>query len=1141
MTNDSNSRSIAPLEQLRRIGASRRVRRLAIGLVAAFALLGLFGFLAGPPIARHFLVDTLSQRLHRPVSLGEVSINPYAMTVRVTDFRIGTRDKAEGETAGFDELFLNVSLASLFRAAPVVEEFRLVGPRVHLVHEAPGRYNVSDLLDEWLKPSDSPPPRFSVNNITVTNGRFEFDDRPVARKHVVSNIKLALPFISNLAYQANNFTEPAFSANVNGAPFELTGRSKPFGDVKEAELKLELDRFNLAPYLVYSPVALPFSVTSGQLDTDIGIVFRNDGKQPASLAIAGKAAVKDLKLFDQGGAPLLAIGQIDIPIAGVEPLGNRYRFGEIRIDGLDASVRVDNTGALNWLAIAGKLSGSGKAEPPPAAKRAPVEWSVEGIRVGKSTVHWLDETQRQPLAANVTGIEIGVGKVDGQFSQPVSLDAAWSLDAAPYAAAERFEIKGARIDVPARKAALGEFALRGLKLAATRLADGSIATLLPPRLQPVPVAKATREAAADGGAPWTVSLAKAEMTDASLRFDDRAMTPMATQAVDIGRLTITDFSTAAGASANVELAATLNKKGVLQASGQVQVEPAAAKLKFDLRGLELLPLQRYFGEKLNLTVTRGQVASRGELALNRNTEGGFAGGFRGQITIGNFHSVDKANSEDFLTWKSFHIDKMDLKLQPFALAIGEVALSDFFANLYVSPEGKLNLMQIVRKDDAPGEPGEPKPQPTEASPPAAPPDSSTDNPADKAAAAPVKTEKKPPPPIRIDQVTLQGGTVNIDDHFIQPNYSAHLTEIGGRVAGLSSEAGSTADLDLRGAYDGAPVTIAGKLNPLATLPSLDLKAEVRGIEMTPLSPYAGKYAGYAIDKGKLSLFLTYRIADNKLQADNRIFLDQLTFGEKIESPSATKLPVLLAVALLKNRRGEIDINLPISGSLDDPKFSVGGIIVQVIVNVITKAITAPFALLGSLFGGGVELSHADFAAGHATLGEASIKRLEALAKALDDRPALKLEITGRVDPEKDREGLRQATLEHKVKAQKLARLVKAGKEAGSVDEVTVEDKEYLPLLEQAYKQEKFPKPRNFVGLAKSLPREEMEKLMLANAPASDDDLRELANDRAKAVADWLAGPGKIPRERIFLLPPKIADDGSGPKDAPLNRAEFSLK
>lgn len=1112
-----------------------RFRSVAIGLATFLVLFGIFGYFAGPPIARSLLTDVLTKRLHRPVTLGEININPYAMTVRIADLRIG--DTAGGEAAGFDELFVDLDITSIFRAAPVIEEFRLVGPRVHLVHEAPGKYNISDLLDEWLKPGDSPAPmpRFSVNNIRIIGGRIDFEDRPVSSQHAVTDINLALPFISNLAHQANIFTEPAFSANINGAPLELAGQTKPFGEVKESEFKLELDHFDLTRYLVYSPVSLPFTVTGALLDTDLALSFRNDGKNPAALAISGRVGIHDVNLVESGERPLLKLGKLEIPVTGVEPLNAVYRFGGIRLEGLETFVRVDRDGNLNWLAMAARLRGE-DGQSATNAKKAPVTWSVDGLQVSQSAIHWQDDSLPQSIVAHITGIDVTVGKANDRLADLIPVDVAWSVDAAPHAAADRIEIKDARIDLARNRVDVAGFAAHGIRLVMVRQADGGLAGLRLPVLKSDAAGKSDGQTKVSaGGTPWIIALGKAELADARLRFEDKSVGPATTQVVELAKLTLEEFSTETKAPpAKLSVAARVNGKGELQAGGTVQVVPLAARLKLDLRGLELLPLQPYFGEKLNLTITKGQVATKGDLELIKAAEGGFGGGYRGQISVGNFHSVDKVNSADFLTWKSFHMDKLDLKTQPFALAIGQVALTDFYANLYVSPEGKLNLMQIVRKEERTetnaGNTEQPSPAP------------SPDKPAVPIAeGAPAKAEKAPQPPIRIDQVTLQGGTVNIDDEFIKPNYSAHLTEIGGRITGLSSEAGSTADLDLRGSYDGAPVAIAGKLNPLAALPSLDIKAEVRGVEMTPLSPYAGKYAGYAIDKGKLSLFLTYKIANNKLQADNRVFLDQLTFGEKVESADAIKLPVTLAVALLKNRRGEIDINLPIAGSLDDPQFSVGGIIVQVIVNLVTKAITAPFALLGSLFGGGEELSYADFSTGRASLTEATAKKLESLAKALDDRPELKLEITGRVDPEKDREGLRQAALEHKVKAQKLAQLVKAGKEAGSVDDVAVDDKEYLPLLEQAYKQEKFPKPRNVIGLTKSLPREEMEKLMFANAPASDDDLRELAKQRAKSVADWLAGTGKIPRERIFLLPPKLAVDDSGPKEAPLSRADFSLK
>jgi hypothetical protein len=236
----------------------------------------------------------------------------------------------------------------------------------------------------------------------------------------------------------------------------------------------------------------------------------------------------------------------------------------------------------------------------------------------------------------------------------------------------------------------------------------------------------------------------------------------------------------------------------------------------------------------------------------------------------------------------------------------------------------------------------------------------------------------------------------------------------------------------------------------------------------------------------------------------------------------------------------IDINLPISGTLDDPEFSLGGIVVKVIVNLLVKVITSPFALLGSIFGGGEELAYLEFAPGSAAITAGSVKKLESVAKALTDRPALKMEIAGRVDPGTDKEGLRQAMLERKVKGQKLKAMLASGEKAPSLAELTVGSGEYEKYLAAAYGEEKFPKPRNVVGLVKSLPVPEMEKLMLTHAEVSDEDIRQLAEQRAEAARNWLLAEGKIPAERVFLLAPKLSAEGIKDKGKP-TRVDFSLK
>jgi hypothetical protein len=259
----------------------------------------------------------------------------------------------------------------------------------------------------------------------------------------------------------------------------------------------------------------------------------------------------------------------------------------------------------------------------------------------------------------------------------------------------------------------------------------------------------------------------------------------------------------------------------------------------------------------------------------------------------------------------------------------------------------------------------------------------------------------------------------------------------------------------------------------------------------------------------------------------------------VESPTATKLPVLLAVALLKDRNGVIDVNLPIGGSLDDPQFSVGGIIFRIILNIITKAVTSPFTLLSSAFGKGEELSYIEFDYGRSRLTQSAETRLKTLVTALENRPALKLEITGRVDLVNDLEGLKRLSVERKVKAQKMKELVAKGAAPQSVDDVQIPSEEYARFLWAAYKQEDFPRERNLIGLVKQLPVPEMEKLMLQHTQITDADLRELANRRAQAVRDYLLSSGKTGAERFFLVAGAVTKEEKDKGKA--SRVDFSLR
>jgi hypothetical protein len=397
------------------------------------------------------------------------------------------------------------------------------------------------------------------------------------------------------------------------------------------------------------------------------------------------------------------------------------------------------------------------------------------------------------------------------------------------------------------------------------------------------------------------------------------------------------------------------------------------------------------------------------------------------------------------------------------------------------------------------------------------------------------SQKSPAAVIHFGPVSLTGGRVDFTDRFIKPNYSARLSELAGKLSAFSSVEPNgqmqLADLELRGRAEGtASLEILGKVNPLAQPVALDIAGHVRDLELAPLSTYSVRYAGYGIERGKLSMDVAYKVQpDGQLTADNQLVLNQLKFGDEVPG-APNSLPVKLAVALLADRYGVIDINLPVSGSLNDPQFRLAPIVFKLIVNLVVKAITAPFSLLANAFGGGGdELSMVSFVPGSAVLTSEAKAGPNKVAQALKDRPGLKMTVVGTASLDVERDAFKHEQLQALVQAEKR----RAAPDGAQVD--TVSAQEYPALLKAVYKRANFPKPRNLIGMVKDLPEPEMQALLLANLGVSEAAMQELAVQRGVTVRDYLASL-KLPLDRLFLGAAKAV-----PPEAKWRpRAELSL-
>ncbi|OPZ24091.1 MAG: hypothetical protein BWZ02_02966 [Lentisphaerae bacterium ADurb.BinA184] len=488
-------------------------------------------------------------------------------------------------------------------------------------------------------------------------------------------------------------------------------------------------------------------------------------------------------------------------------------------------------------------------------------------------------------------------------------------------------------------------------------------------------------------------------------------------------------------------------------------------------------------------------------------------GFAGDVRLAPFASVDPIYREPFLKWEALAVTGLDAKVaDAVAVTIPEVSLTAPAFAIIIGEDKAVNLTAVLKTE-------KPAPAAQDAPPPDAPPPAG------------------PPPAIALETVRVTDGAFSFLDRSIKPNYAVELSEMAATVSGLAPGGDRTAAIAFQAVLDRqAAVNIAAKVRPDAdrTRLFLDTTVGCRGIELPAFTPYSGKYIGYAIEKGKLNLDLTYRIDQGKLAAQNRILFDQFTLGDKSDSPDAPDLPIKLAIALLTDRNAQIKLDVPLQGNLADPEFRILPLVVQVLTNIIVKAATAPFAMLGALAGSDAQLDVVLFAPGQAGLSEPESAKLTLLAQALYDRPALNLEIAGSYDSEADRAALQDARLDREIKAAKI-RAVGGG--ADSTAEVTVTAEEMPTYLSTLYEAAVAANP----ALRSPQPQPGLEEMRQAARQAlavSDEELKLLAGERARRVSEFLAATGKVESGRLFVTeaaPPAAGGDG------PLAAARLAIK
>ena len=1005
---------------------SRLLWALAVPLLLV-GLYALLGFKVAPNLARDQAIGFVREHYGRELTVGAIAIHPFKLQAEVRDLAL---PDADGQPMlGFERLFVDFEVASLWNRAFTFREVTIEAPLLRAVLRPGGALNLGDLaLPEDPEAADEPLPALWIHKLAVDRGNVEFMNqmraRPVTR------------FFRDVGFGLQDFrTTP------EGGEFNLSARSP------EEETFDWKGRFALEPV-----IASEGEIRFGALRAvGIGEFLGDDLPFALTRGLVNIAGTYRLALGEQT--------ELDLELPSIE-----FADLALRARGVDT----------DWVTI------------------------------------------------------------------PTLL------------------VAGTRVAMPAQTVTVDKVALDALQAEAWMAADGSInleqlfapaAPDPPATASPSPAPPAAAPAAASDEPDWTVTVGGVELTNAVIAFEDRAAEPVKKFDLAPVNLRLSDVSLDLAQPLPVKLDAMINGHARFEAAGTLTPEPLAAELDIRLAKARMQILQPYVLPLADLTITGGELDVAGKVTLAPPERDGPEIAFAGEASITRFSSVDNALEEDFVNFEQVQLQKLAYSMAPDALSIDRVLVLRPYARVIVSQEQIVNLAAVLDPEGSQAALAERR---------AAAAAEAARSPADrkrlereqkaaeKAAARARKAGKAPPPPtptavaaapetfpIRVREVRIEDGRMNFSDYFVEPDFSADVQALGGTITGVSSAADSRAQVKLAGSLDEfSPVAIEGELQPFAFDRHTDLQMTFENIALPIFNPYSGPVAGYNIAKGKLTTRLHYRIEDRKLDAQHNIRIDQLEWGEANSTQGEATLPVKLATSLLKDRDGVIKLDVPVGGTLDDPTFRVGPIIWQVIKNILVKAVTAPFALLGSLFAGAEEAQFVDFAPGEAALDPATAERLDALAKSLAERPELKLDVPIGAVPDIDRPALTERAYQAALAAAVASRKSKdAQSDSPTPAFETLEPNQRIAVLtalvtQQTGAEPVLPEPaeppegtsrEEAKALRQAATLEFLEQAARAGVVVQDSALEQLGEERASSVEKALLGGGALEPTRVFKV------------------------
>ena len=1121
---------------------------ITVGLLIIYTL---GGFFLAPYLVRHYVPEIAQDLLQREAHIGKVRFNPFLFTLEASDFELTEPD---GTPIGaFKRLLVDFELSSLFRWAWTFRQITLDEPLVNLVIGTDGALNLAKLVakgPDQAEESDARPPRLLLQNIEVSGGAIDIIDRRQSSPATLAfrPLDIRLTDISTLPDRKGPYTLVA--TTPDGESINWTGEISlhPFRSTGN----LTLDNIRVASLWEFIRDSVAIDPPSGTLHFNTAYALDLSGPSP-QLTLDGVATRLDELSLRLSGAevPFFTSKKLAVSATRFDLSTRQLEIGKLSLNGGDVYVAVDQEGNLNLQRIVRQTTGDGtrlqrtiqKSEPKASNGREEGSWTVKvgAVDITETALTYQDSSRTPGLDAGLGDITVTLSaevvaaaaetrvRLNG-ISVAVKKMHAGLLDSPePAVRVDRLALEDGVFDLGQRLLTLSRVGFDGGHVDVVREAGGEInltQLLAPP--QSGAVRRGSEEAAVKGK-PWRYAVKTIELSGITTALYDRTVKAdgplLSLNPLDVS-LTDVDGKSPMGFKADIKIDAG----GSVTAAGTLDPSGPTVESRIDVTAVALTPLQPYIDSVANLDMHSGELSSQGTLRYGMKDLGADLA-YDGGLNLAKLRLTESGSKDTLLGWQALKTDQLKLRLAPNRLDIKEIKLD----------------RPIAPIDHRRRQIGEPR--------------TGVQNRAPGMQVLPQAPDLQKQAgenvfPVSIQKLRIDNGILDFADLSLTPQFGTKIHELGGVVTGMSSTPDSRAQVQLEGNVDEYGLAkIGGEINVFDPIAFTDIDMTFENVEMTGLTPYSGKFAGRKIDSGKLSLNLGYKIDNGKLLGDNQIVVDKLKLGKPVKSPEAVNLPLDLAVALLEDADGVIDIGLPVRGDINDPKFSFGQLIGKALVNLITKIATAPFRVLGAIVGGAAEenFDAIAFEPGDTAVPAPEKEKLKKLAEALQKRPQLKLEVQGRYSTEIDGKEIKGLSVRRAV-AERLGTKLEMDEDPGPIDYGNPETQRAL----EAMFAERFGAAQ-LKELQDSLEKDEGKAAQSAAQPAQTEKVEDpgqlskaiygrlvnseplpetvltgLAEARARAIVAALTGDGGVAPARLSTKPPDAL-----PKDAPVS-AKLSL-